>query len=95
MAKEKKNMISRFESSFNEAIRATFPINNQLQEVRNLTTKPLALYKQSLVFKEEQTDLSDIDNKALLIQRKQFNNDWERNGLGKWVQVWQKNLLSR
>ncbi len=72
-------------------------LNNQLQEVQSLLQQSrFAVVQQSLknLFKDEQTDLSDIDNKAVLIQNlSSIINNWERNGLDKWVQVWQEKNL--
>ena len=51
-----------------------------------------AVVQQALknLFKDEQTDLSDIEKKAALVQNLSIiTNSWERNALGKWVQVWQ------
>lgn len=69
--------------------------NNKLKEVQLiLQQNRLAFVEQSLkdLFKEEHTDLSDIDNKATLVQRlSNLINYWEFNGLGKWVHCWQEN----
>ena len=98
--KIKKQLAVFRKAPFNEEseLEQLFSYNNQLQEVQSLLQQSrFSPVQQSLknLFKEEQTDLSDIDNKALLIQHlSSLTNDWERNGLGKWVQVWQeKNLL--
>ena len=55
-----------------------------------------AVVQQALknLFKDEQTDLSDIEKKAALVQNLSIiTNSWERNGLAKWVQVWQEKNL--
>lgn len=74
-----------------------FTYNNQLQEVQRLLQQSRFVFvQQSLktLFKDEQSDLSDIDNKAVLIQHlSTITDNWERNGLGKWVQVWQEKNL--
>lgn len=70
---------------------------NQLQEVQRLLQQSrFASVQQALknLFKDEQTDLADIDNKAALVQQlSNATNSWERNALGKWVQVWQEKNL--
>ena len=74
-----------------------FSINNQLQEVQLvLQQNRFGLVQQSLknLFKDELTDLSDIDNKAILVQQLRILiNYWDQNGLGKWVQFWQEKNL--
>ncbi len=74
-----------------------FSYNNQLQEVHRLLKQSrfaLVQQVQKNLFKDEQTDLSDISNKAVIVQQiSSLINSWERNALGKWVQVWrEKNL---
>ena len=70
---------------------------NQLQELQRLLQQSrFAVVQQALknLFKDEETDLSDIDNKAALVQHlSSITNSWERNALGKWVQVWQEKNL--
>jgi Protein of unknown function (DUF4011)/REase_MTES_1575/AAA domain/Protein of unknown function (DUF3320) len=74
-----------------------FFYNNQLQEVQSILQQSrFGVVHQSLknLFKDEQTDLSDIDNKAALVQYlSSLTNNWERNGLVKWVQFWQEKNL--
>lgn len=75
-----------------------FSYNNQLQELQHLLHQSrFDDVRQALknLFKDEQTDLSDIDNKAALVQQlANVTNSWERNALGKWAQIWQeKNLM--
>lgn len=74
-----------------------FSHNNQLQEVQRLLQQSrFASVQQALknLFKDEQTDLSDIGNKAALVQQiSNLANAWERNALGKWVHVWQEKNL--
>ena len=71
--------------------------NNQLQEVKSLLTQSrFGVVQQSLrnLFKDEQTDLSDIDSKATFVKHlSSLTSNWERNGLGKLVQVWQEKNL--
>ncbi|MCO5241328.1 MAG: DUF3320 domain-containing protein [Chitinophagaceae bacterium] len=71
-----------------------FSYNNKLQEVQRLLQQSrFASVQQALknLFKDEQTDLTDISNKAALVQEiSNLTNAWERNALGKWVQVWQE-----
>lgn len=78
-------------------IEQLFTSNNQMQEVQSLLKQSrLGVVQQSLknLFKDEQTDLDDIDNKATLVKLlSSLIHNWERNGLGKWVQVWQENNL--
>ncbi len=70
---------------------------NQLQEVQRLLQQSrFAGVQQALknLFKDEQTDLSDIDNKAALVQHlSSITNSWELDALGKWVQIWQERNL--
>jgi superfamily I DNA and/or RNA helicase len=74
-----------------------FSNNNQFHEVQLvLQQNRFGLVQQSLknLFKDEQTDLSDIDNKASLVQHLRILiNYWDQNGLGKWVQLWQEKNL--
>jgi len=78
-------------------IEQLFSNYNQLQEVQRLLQQSrFAVVQQVLknLFKGEQTDLSDIDNKAALVQHLSIiTSTWERNALGKWVQVWQERNL--
>lgn len=71
--------------------------NNQLQEVQRLLQQSRFTSIQKVLknlFKDEQTDLADIGNKASLVQQvSNLTNSWERNALGKWVQVWQEKNL--
>lgn len=70
-----------------------FSYNNQLLEVQRLLQQSrFTPVQQALknLFKDEHTDLSDIANMATVIQQiSHLTNFWERNGLGKWVEVWQ------
>jgi hypothetical protein len=74
-----------------------FSLSNQLQEVKSLLQQiRFGVVQEALknLFKYEQTDLSDIGNKASLIQQlSSLTNNWEYNGLGKWVQIWQEKNL--
>lgn len=74
-----------------------YSYNNQLQEVQRLLQQSrFVLVQQALknLFKDEETDLSDISNKAAIVQQiGNLTNSWERNALGKWVQVWQEKNL--
>lgn len=74
-----------------------FSHNNQLQEVQRLLQQSrFASVQQALknLFKDEQTDLADIGNKAAMVQQiSNLTNSWERNALGKWVLVWQEKNL--
>lgn len=74
-----------------------FSYNNQLQELQRLLQQNrFVSVTQALkkLFKDEQTDLTDIGNKATLIQQiSNLANSWERNALDKWVQVWQEKNL--
>lgn len=81
----------------NNEVEQLFSNNNQLQEVQRLLKQSrFALVQQALknLFKDEQTDLIDISNKAEIVQQiSNLTNSWERNALGKWVQVWQEKNL--
>ncbi len=81
----------------NSEIEQLFSHNNQLQEVKSLLQQSrFGIVQQSLknLFKDEQTDLSDIDNKASLIQQlSSLINNWDRNGLGKWIKIMQEKNL--
>lgn len=78
-------------------IEQLFSYNNQLQEVQRLLQQNrFASVQQVLknLFKDEQTDLADIGNKAAVVQQiSNLTNSWERNALGNWVQVWQEKNL--
>lgn len=74
-----------------------FSNKTQLEEVRDLLMQSRNLNVQQALknlFKDEQTDLSDIENKATSIhQLSTLFNTWERNALVKWVQILiEKNL---
>jgi len=70
---------------------------NQFQEVQRLLQQSrFSVVQQALknLFKDEQTDLADINNKAELVQQiSNLTNSWERNALSKWVQIWKENKL--
>lgn len=74
-----------------------FSYNNKLEEVQSLLKQNhFGVVERSLknLFKDEQTDLSDIDNKAALVQHiSSLVSKWERLGLSKWVQLWQEKNL--
>lgn len=74
-----------------------FVYNNELHEIQRLLQQSrFASVQQALknLFKEEDTDLTDIDNKAALVQQiSRLTDYWERNALVKWDQVWQENQL--
>ncbi|MEZ5045765.1 MAG: DUF4011 domain-containing protein [Chitinophagaceae bacterium] len=74
-----------------------FAYNNQLQEVQRLLQQSRFLSVQQALknlFKDEQTDLADINNKAVLVQQiSNLTNSWERNALVKWVQILQEKNL--
>lgn len=81
----------------NNEVEQLFSYNNQLQEVQRLLQQSrFGDVQQALkkIFKDEQTDLADINNKAAIVQQlSNATNCWERNALGKWVQVWQEKNL--
>jgi len=95
--KIKKQLAVDRHTPFNDdsELEQLFSYNNQLQESQTLLQQSrYGFVQQALknLFKGEQTDLSDIDNKTALVQRlSNLTNNWTRNGLGKWVQVWQEN----
>jgi superfamily I DNA and/or RNA helicase len=97
--KIKKQLAVFRNTPFNDEseIEQLFSDNNQLQEVQSLLQQSrFGNVQQSLknLFKDEQTDLHDIDNKAALVQDlSSLMNNWERNGLAKWVKVWQEKNL--
>lgn len=74
-----------------------FSNNNQLQEVQILLQQSHFGVVQTVLknlFKDEQTDLSDIDNKVALVELlSSLTNNLERNGFAKWVQLWQEKNL--
>ncbi|WP_016990976.1 DUF3320 domain-containing protein [Flavobacterium sp. ACAM 123] len=81
----------------NSELEQLFSNYNQFQEVQRLLQKSrFSVVQQALknLFKDEQTDLADINNKAELVQQiSNLTNSWERNALSKWVQIWkEKNL---
>ncbi len=94
--KIKKNLAVFRNVPFNDEkeLEQLFSLNSQLQEVKNLLQQSrFVAVQQSLknLFKDEQTDLSDIDNKASLVQQlSNLINNWERNGLAKWVKIGQE-----
>ncbi len=78
----------------NSEVEQLFTFNNELQEVKRLLQQSRFIsVQQALInlFKDEQTDLSDIGNKAALVQQiSTLTNLWERNALVKWVQILQE-----
>jgi len=74
-----------------------FSYNNQLQEVQRLLQQTRFVAVQQAfgnLYKGEQTNLFDIDNRAALVHHlSNKTNNWERNALGKWVQSWQEKNL--
>lgn len=74
-----------------------FAYNNQLQEVQRLLQQSRFVSVQEALknlFKDEQTDLADINNKAVLVQQiSNLTNSWERNALVKWIQTLQEKNL--
>jgi len=95
-----KKQLSAFRNSpfsDNSELEQLFSNYNQLQEVQQLLQQSrYGVVQQALknLFKDEQTDLADIDNKAELVQQvSNLSNSWERNALSKWVHVWQEKGL--
>lgn len=95
-----KKQLSVFRNSpfsDNSELEQLFSNYNQLQEVQQLLQQSrFGVVQQALknLFKYEQTDLADIDNKAELVhQVSNLSNSWERNALSKWVHVWQEKGL--
>jgi hypothetical protein len=81
----------------NSELEQLFSNYNELQEVQRLLQQSrFSVVQQVLknLFKDEQTDLADINKKAELVQQiSNLTNSWERNALSKWVQIWkEKNL---
>jgi hypothetical protein len=70
---------------------------NQLEgEKEILQRSSFSPLRQALknLYREEETDLTDIENKAILVQQiSNLTNSWERNALGKWVQILQEKNL--
>ncbi|MEX1188159.1 MAG: DUF3320 domain-containing protein [Bacteroidia bacterium] len=97
--KIKKQLLLFRNSPFidNSELEQLFSNYNQLQEVQQLLQQSrFGVLQQALknLFKDEQTDLADIDNKAELVQQiSNLSNSWERNALIKWVHVWQEKGL--
>lgn len=79
----------------NNEVEQLFFYNSQLQEVQRLLQQShLASVPKALknLFREEQTDLSDIGKKAAMVKQiSNWANYWSRNALDKWVQAWQDN----
>lgn len=99
-SKKIKKQLSVFRNSpfsDNSELEQLFSNYNQLQEVQQLLQQSrFGVVQQALknLFKDEQTDLADIDNKAELLQQiSNLSNSWERNALSKWVHVWQEKGL--
>lgn len=95
-----KKQLSVFRNSpfsDNSELEQLFFNYNQLQEVQQLLQQSrFGLVQKALknLFKDEQTDLADIVNKAELVQQvSNLSNSWERNALSKWVHVWQEKGL--
>ncbi len=95
-----KKQLSVFRNALfknNSEVEQLFSYNNQLQEVQHLLQQSRFSSLQNALkhlFKNEQTDLSDINSKAAIVQQiSNLTNYWERNALGKWVQVWQERNL--
>lgn len=80
--------------SSDSEVEQLFTYNNELQEVKRLLEQTrfisVKLALKSL-FKDEQTDLSDISNKSVLVQQiSTLLNSWEQNALIRWVQILQE-----
>lgn len=95
-----KKQLSIFRNtSFNNdsEVEQLFIFNNKLQEINRLLQQSRFISVQQALknlFKDEQTDLSDIGNKAALVhQISILTNSWERNALVKWVQILQEKNL--
>lgn len=95
-----KNKLSVYKNTpfnNNSEVEQLFIYFNQLQEIQRLLQQNRFTSIQHALnnlFKDEQTDLSDINNKAVLIEEiSNLTNSWEGNALGKWVQIWQENNL--
>jgi hypothetical protein len=97
--KIKKQLVAFKKSPFsNESeIEELFTHKNQLQELQILLQQSrFTAVIESLknLYKDEHTDLSDIENKALLIQNlSTIINNWGRNALSKWVEILQEKKL--
>ncbi len=79
--------------SSNNEVEQLFSDNSKLQEAtRVLDQNRFAEVQKALknFYREEQTDLEDIERKAVLIRElSDVANIWERNALGRWIQVLQ------
>ncbi len=68
-----------------------FSYNHQLEEGQYILQQSRFVAVQKALkklFKDEQTDLVDIDRKASLVQHLSYlTNHWDRNALGKWMQL--------
>lgn len=97
--KIKKQLVAFKKSPFSEEseIEELFTHKNQLQELQIfLQQSRFTAVIESLksLYKEEHTDLSDVDNKALLIQNlSTITNNWGRNALSQWTEVLQEKKL--
>jgi superfamily I DNA and/or RNA helicase/very-short-patch-repair endonuclease len=92
-----KKQLSVFRStqfSNDSDIEQLFSLNNQLLEVQRLLQQSRFVSVQQVLkklFKDEQTDLSEIGKKAELVQQlSNLTNYWERNALVKWVKLFQE-----
>lgn len=78
----------------NNEIEQIFTFNNQLQEVQRLLLQSRFVSVQQALknlFRDEETDLVDISNKAVLVQQiSNLTNSWQRNALVKWIQILQE-----
>ena len=95
--KKRLSLFRNFPLKNNSEIEQLFTNNSQLQEINRLLKQNRFVFVlQALknLFKDEQTDLGDINYKAELVQQiSNLTNSWNRNALSKWVQVWQDRNL--
>ncbi|MCK9523173.1 MAG: DUF3320 domain-containing protein [Proteobacteria bacterium] len=96
-SKKIKKQLSAFKkSSFPDSseLEQLFSNYNQLQEVKQLLQQSrFGLVQEVLnsLFKEEQTDLTDISTKAEMVREiSDLSNCWGWNAFCKWVKVWQE-----
>lgn len=79
----------------NSEIEQLFTLNNQQKEAERLLAQSrYTTVQQALknLFKDEQTDLTDLNNKASAINRmSQVADSFGRNTLVKWIEIWQRN----
>lgn len=94
--KIKKQLTAYRNTPFNNIseIEQLFSDNNQLQEFHRILQQHRFVEVQKVLknlFKDEQTDVPDIDHKAEMVrQLTNVTNYWERNTLDRWIKLLQE-----